>query len=145
MKKVKWIVLAAIVFSISIGHLTPVFAKAENTYWLMGTSKASKQTGGKLRMYYQKKDSILFKGTAKKSAASNPMDDAKPKKIKAVLKIADICKITFMEEGESVTGNYKDWITNGGGGDYKEGDEMCFTTVKLKVKNKKIVKIIFCI
>ena len=67
----------------------------------------------------------------------------KAKKIKVKLKIADTCKITFADEDEKVTGYYKDWITNGGGGDYKEGDEMCFITVNIKVRNKKIVKIIF--
>jgi hypothetical protein len=41
-----------------MGLLTPVLAKGKNTYWLMGTSKSSKETGGQLRMYYQKK--ILF-------------------------------------------------------------------------------------
>lgn len=65
------------------------------------------------------------------------------KKIKDNLKIADTCKITFVGENETVTGSYKDWITNGGGGDYKEGDEMSFITVTIKVKNNKIVKIIF--
>lgn len=92
-----------------------------------------------------KKDSILLKGRAKKSASRNQIDAAKPKKIKAKLKIADTCKITFADEDENVTGYYKDWITNGGGGDYKEDDEMCFTTVNIKVRNKKIVKIIFLI
>lgn len=143
MKKVKLIVLAAIVFNIAMGLLTPAPAKGKNTYWLMGTSKSSKETGGQLRMYYQKKDSILLKGKAKKSASRNQIDAAKPKKIKAKLKIADTCKITFADEDENVTGYYKDWITNGGGGDYKEGDEMCFTTVNIKVRNKKVVKIIF--
>lgn len=80
MKKVKLIILAAIVFSIAMGLLTPVLAKGKNTYWLMGTSKSSKETGGQLRMYYQKKDSILLKGKAKKLASRNQTDAAKPKK-----------------------------------------------------------------
>jgi len=144
MKKVKLIALAVIVFSIAMGLLTPVLAKGKSTYWLMGTWKSSKETGGPLRMYYQKKDSVLLKGKAKKSASRNQMDDTKPKKIEVALKIADTCKIAFVEEDGSITsGYYKDWIRNGGGGDYKEGDSMCFTTVSIKVKNKKIVKIIF--
>lgn len=80
MKKVKPIVLTAIVLSITLGLLTPVLAKGKNTYWLMGTSKSSKEADGQLRMYYQKKDSLLLKGTAKKSASKNQLDTAMPKK-----------------------------------------------------------------
>ncbi len=77
MKKVKLTVLSAIVFSITMGLLTPVLAK----------------------------------GKAKKSASRNQMDATIPQKIKDALKIADTCKITFVEENESVTGSYKYWAT----------------------------------
>ncbi len=40
-------------------------------------------------------------------------------------------------------GLYKEWIKDGGGGDYQEGDRMGFCTVLIKVKNNKAVKIIF--
>lgn len=139
-KQLVWILMAV---SMALGVLTPAFAKGKDSYWLMGTWKATEEMGGKLRMYYEK-DSIRLKGKARKAGTREKLDYAKLKKVDAAFEIAGGCKIAFVEEDGSVTkGRFKDWITNGGGGDYKEGDSMWFCTVLVKVRNNKIGKVIF--
>lgn len=116
---------------------TQAQAKEKNVYWLTGVSKPA---DGQLEMYFQK-DSLLLKGKAKKSASEKNLYNAKSKKINETLKIADNCKISFVEAEETATSSYKDWLKVSC--EYKEGDPMSFICVVLKVKNHKIVKIIF--
>lgn len=91
-------------------------------------------------MLYQE-GSILLKGKAKKSVSKNHLNDAKLKKIQETLKVADTCKIFFVEAEETSTSAYKDWVKVSCS--YKEGDRMSFIATEIKVKNNKIVKIIF--
>lgn len=136
-KSIKQIVLAAIIFSITIGVPTQVQAKEKNSYWLTGVSK---EADGQLQMYYQK-DSILLKGKAKKSESKDQLEDTKLKKIQDTLKVANTCKVVFIEADETTTCAYQDWVKDSR--DYKEGDRISFISASIKVKNKKIVKIIF--
>lgn len=138
MKKImKPLLLTAFVFCICLGLFTQADAKPKNSYWLTGISKPA---DGHLEMYFQK-DAILLKGKAKKSASEKNLYKAKPKKIQETLKIADNCKISFIEADETATSSYKDWLKVSC--EYKEGDSMSFISVTLKVKDKKITKIIF--
>lgn len=138
MKKiVRQLVLAAAMFSMILGLFTPVQAKEKNSYWLTGVSK---DAGGQLRMYYQK-DAVLLKGKARKSASEKNLYDAELKKIRQKLKIADTCKICFIEADNNTTTSYQDWLKTSC--EYQEGDDMSFISVSIKVKNKKIVKFIF--
>ncbi len=137
MKKfAKQLLLAAMVCSLALGLATQVQAKS-SSYWITGISKGA---GGQLQMYYQD-GSILLKGKAKKSATQSTLQNTKPKKIQKAFKVADNCKIVFVEAEETATSAYKDWLKVSC--EYKEGDEMSFISVDIKVKDKKIVKIIF--
>lgn len=136
-KSIRLFLLTAMIFSITMGLFTPLQAKGKNNYWLTGISK---DAGGQLQMLYQK-DSILLKGKAKKSVSKNHLNDVKSKKIQKTLKVADTCKISFVEAEETSPSDYKDWVKVSCS--YKEGDCMSFIAVEIKVKNNKIVKIIF--
>ena len=141
-KFMKKIVCAVCALGIAAGVLVPVQAKEKSSFWLSGTSFDVE--GGRLGIYYEKEDAILLKGRVKKSVSKNRLNQADERKIKSVISISDTCRIVFEEEDGSMTaGLYKEWIKDGGGGDYQEGDRMGFCTVLIKVKNNKAVKIIF--
>ena len=138
MKKIaKQFVAAVVMFSLILVLFTQIQAKEKNSYWITGVSK---DAGGQLRMYYQK-DAVLLKGKAGKSVSEKNLYDAKLKKISKTLKIADTCKISFIEAENNITVSYQDWLKTSC--EYQEGDEMSFISISIKVKNKKIVKFIY--
>ena len=133
--------LAVMVCCMAMSASVPAAAKAGNSFWLLGT--ASAKAGSRLHMYYGK-DAVTLKGNVRKARSVSRLKDAEPEQIRASFKIHGSCKVFFEEEDGSVTqGRYKDWIRYGGGGDYKEGDSMWFITVRIRIKNNKITKIMF--
>lgn len=91
-------------------------------------------------MYYRK-DAIELKGKVKKSAYRDQLGNANLQKIQDTLEIAGNCTITFVDENETITSAYKEWVRISC--EYEEGDEMSFIFVSVKVQDHKIVKIVF--
>lgn len=134
---VKKLLILVTVSSLVVGAFAiPVKADAKNTYWLSGVSKAA---GGHMNMYY-KGNTIVLKGKFRKSASRNKIYDVAEKKYSYSLKVADNCKVTFVEAENNETITYKKWAKNSG---YKNGDKISCIEATLKVEGKKIVKIFF--
>lgn len=133
----KKIMMVVVVLSLLAGVLSmPAQADAKDTYWMMGVSKAA---GGDMKMYY-KGDKIVLKGKMKKSTSKNKLYDAKDKKCSCTLKVADNCKVTFVEAENVQTITYKKWVKDIG---YKKGDAVSCIEADFKVVGKKITRILF--
>ena len=112
-----------------------LLTEEKNSYWLTGVSDDNQ-----LQMYYRK-DAIELKGKVKKSAYRDQLGNANLQKIQDTLEIAGNCTITFVDENETITSAYKEWVRISC--EYEEGDEMSFIFVSVKVQDHKIVKIVF--
>lgn len=112
-----------------------LLTEEKNSYWLTGVSDDNQ-----LQMYYRK-DAIELKGKVKKSAYRDQLGNANLQKIQDTLEIAGNCTITFVDENETATSAYKDWVRISC--EYEDGDEMWFISVSVKVQDHKIVKIVF--
>ncbi len=138
MKNIKKKILSVVmVFSLLAGVLSmPAQAGAKDTYWLVGVSKAA---GGYMKMYY-KGNKIALKGKVKKAASQDKIDDVKDKKVSYNLKVADNCKVTFVEAENTYTMTYKKWAKDNR---YKKGDPVSCIAADIKVEGKKITRIYF--
>lgn len=137
----KRLLAIAILVSMAVSYTVSAQAAVTGKYWLAGVSK---KAGGQMRMYYGENHAgtvtITLKGKMKKSKSQNTVYGAKEKKRSLTLKVADNCKVVFIESTEPETVDFKEWAQWHA---YENGGEISFIASEVLVKDKKISRICF--